>query len=157
MKATRGRLFARRHPVFFVFSFCPVTIFANVFLAGGGPNSGERCLRHSSDHISLAYSDERSLVGVAAENYRRNSVSVRLTGAGRATVFAFFDGNRPGNMDSFELFMVSVAISSRNMNSRKLFMFSVAKLSENMDTRELSMFFSPQNYPVVLNYGKISL
>lgn len=157
MKGIRGRLFARRHSVFFVFSVCPVTIFANVLRPAGAPASVNGAFPGVRPTFRVAYSDERSLVGVAAENYRRTSVSLLLTGAGRATVFAFFDGNRPGNMDSFELFMVSVAISSRNMNSRKLFMFSVAKLSENMDTRELSMFFSPQNYPVVLSYGKISL
>ncbi len=37
MKATRGRLFARRHSGFFVFSVCPVTIFANVLRPAGAP------------------------------------------------------------------------------------------------------------------------
>ena len=55
--------------------------FFEGFEASGGPTSGERCLRRRSVNIPLASSDERSLPGVAAESYRRTSVSVRLTGA----------------------------------------------------------------------------
>lgn len=41
MKATRDRLVARRHPVFFVFSVCPVTIFANVLRPAEAPAPGK--------------------------------------------------------------------------------------------------------------------